>query len=194
MLSASMARIAPTQKDSMMREHRIQLFRNRKIKTTLDATQMLIMTMTDRCVYGKALFLQIVYGDRLQEDSTGKSQRASTTPFHFAEKATPTPSIQGHRQGEIPGRWPCRSFPLSIDDAPFVMISSAIMWIRTISLLFFPPSPFFFFFPRFWVGVGREIGPDPQDRGRNHKRKAHHQSIKETNGKAIVLGSLLDVS
>ena len=28
--------------------------------------------------------------------------------------------------------------------------------------------------------------------GRNHKRKAHHQSIKETNGKAIVLGSLLD--
>jgi len=28
--------------------------------------------------------------------------------------------------------------------------------------------------------------------GRNHKRKAHYKSTKETNGKAIVLGSLLD--
>src|SRR4030066_2439623 len=28
--------------------------------------------------------------------------------------------------------------------------------------------------------------------GRNHKRKAHFKSTKETNGKAIVLGSLLD--
>jgi ZIP family zinc transporter len=28
--------------------------------------------------------------------------------------------------------------------------------------------------------------------GRNHKRKAHHPSAKETNGQAIVLGSLLD--
>jgi ZIP family zinc transporter len=28
--------------------------------------------------------------------------------------------------------------------------------------------------------------------GRNHKRKAHHPSVKETNGQAIILGSLLD--
>ena len=28
--------------------------------------------------------------------------------------------------------------------------------------------------------------------GRNHKRKAHFKSTRETNGKAIVLGSLLD--
>jgi ZIP family zinc transporter len=28
--------------------------------------------------------------------------------------------------------------------------------------------------------------------GRNHKRKAHHPSAKQTNGRAIVLGSLLD--